>query len=57
MELHLLPIWQLLDKQVQETAVRLMTGPSVGQPKLDRTLEEMKLGGKTSWNCMLRKGA
>ena len=56
MELHLLPIRQLLDKQVQETAVRLMTGPTVGQPKLDRTLEETKLGGKTPMELHAQKG-
>ena len=56
MELHLLPIRQLLDKQVQETAVQLMTGPTVGQPKLDRTPEEMKLGGKTPMELHAQKG-
>ena len=32
-----------------------MTGPTVGQPKLDRAIEEMRLGGKTPWNFMLRR--
>jgi hypothetical protein len=36
--------------------VWLMTGPIVGQPKLDRTLEEMKLGGKTPMELYAQKG-
>jgi hypothetical protein len=37
-------------------AVWLMTSPTVGQPKLDRTLEEMKLGGKTPMELHAQKG-
>jgi hypothetical protein len=37
-------------------AVQLMTGPIVGQPKLDRTLEEIKLGGKTPMELHAQKG-
>jgi hypothetical protein len=37
-------------------AVWLMTGPMVGQPKLDRTFEEIKLGGKTPMELHAQKG-
>ena len=36
--------------------VWLMTGPIIGQPKLDRTLEEIKLGGKTPMELHAQKG-